>query len=490
MRDAVRVGTPEQLDVLIVGAGPCGLVAGLTLARYGIDVEVVEQRQGGSSLSRALVVSTRGMELLRRFDLEEVVRAGAADVEPTALVTPTLSSSDGTVMALGYPSDDEAAKVSPTRPSWTPQSHYEPLLLARLQAAPTVAVRFGAKLVALDQDEDHVRAIVRDVATDDQEQLDARYVIAADGAHSTTRTEVGIAMEGPDDLAVYERVEFVAALDDAVGERRHALYVLKHPDVDGAVLARRGREDRWGLSRERPADGAGIDGLTDRDLVAMIRTATGVANLDVTVERRSSFTVAAQIAEHYRRGRVFLIGDAAHRMTPRGGTGLNTGIQDAFDLGWKVAWVLRRWAPPALLGCYEEERRPIGLHNVGRAAEAGGAQRTTDEALPWDLDDRLAHCWLNRDGQRVSTLDLISDGLTLFAATDDNRWVHVAEQTGFSAPVEVVITDNQTAAALDLAPAGAVLVRPDGHEVARWPTIDGEPEPGVAWFPSGPYHDS
>lgn len=262
MCDAGLVPASESVDVLVVGAGPCGLMAGITVARYGLDVLVVEQRDGTSNLSRALVISTRGMELMRRFGLEDAVRAGAADVEPTALVTPTLASPDGAVMPLGYPSDEEAAQVSPTRPSWTPQSH-EPLLLAHLQAAPTATVCFGAQFVALGQDSDGVRAIVLDVESGRERQVVARYAIAADGAHSTMRRELGIAMEGPDDLEVYERVEFLAALDDAVGDRRHALYVLKHPDVDGAVLARRGREDRWSLSRERPSGRPGMEVLSD-----------------------------------------------------------------------------------------------------------------------------------------------------------------------------------------------------------------------------------
>ena len=151
-----------EIDVLVVGAGPCGLVAGITLARYGRSVVVVEQRESGSSLSRALVVSTRVMELMRRFGLEEAVRAGAADVEPTALVTLTLTSSEGMVMPLGYPSDAEAAAVSPSRPSWTPQAHHEPILLAHLEASPTATVRFGTQLVALDQLDAGVRATVVD----------------------------------------------------------------------------------------------------------------------------------------------------------------------------------------------------------------------------------------------------------------------------------------------------------------------------------------
>ena len=470
-------------DVLIVGAGPCGLVAGITLAGYGVRVLAVEQRAGGSSLSRALVVSTRAMELMRRFGLEEAVRAGAADVEPTALVTATLTSSEGTVTPLGYPSDAEAAALSPSRPAWAPQAHHEPLLLAHLTALQAATVRFGSQLVAVEQADAGVRATVVDRVSGDEWQCDAPYLIAADGAHSTVRAALGISMEGPDDLAIYERVEFRAALDDAVGNRRHALYVLRHPAVDGAVLARRGREDRWGLSRERPIDAPGMEDLPEDDLVEMIRTATGVADLDVAIERVSSFTFAAQVAPRYRDGRCFLIGDAAHRMTPRGGTGMNTGIQDAFDLGWKLAWVLRGWAPRDLLDTYELERRPIALHNVGRAAEAGGAHRPTDEALPWDLDARLAHLWLERDGRQVSTLDCIGDGLTLFTSVADPRWTDVAGRTGYvGAPVEVVLVDAAAGAALGLGATGAVLVRPDGHEVARWSTPAGEPQRGVAWL--------
>ncbi len=481
-RDDLSVEVAEEVEVLVVGAGPCGLVAANTLADHGLGVMVVERRDGVSNLSRALVVSTRGMELMRRFGLEADVRAGAAEVDPTALVTSTLMSGDGVVMPLGYPSDAEAAAVSPTRPSWTPQDHHEPLLLARLEAAPNATVCFGAELVGLRLHDERVRATLLDRRSNEQRLVDARYLIGADGAHSAVRTLAGISMEGSDGLAVYDRVEFVADLDGAVGARRHALYVLKDPLVDGAVLARRGRGHRWSLSRERPSASPGLDELADEDLVRLVRAAAGVDDLVVDIGPVSTFRFAAQIADRYRQGRCALIGDAAHRMTPRGGTGMNTGIQDAFDLGWKIAWVVHGWAPPELLDTYEAERRPIALHNIGRAASAGGARRTSDEALPWDLDDRLVHCWVDHDGQRVSTLDLISDGLTLFTATDDPRWTSAAERTDFTAPVAIVPVQRTVAAALQLGPTGAVLVRPDGHEVARWASAGDPPEPGAAWL--------
>lgn len=114
--------------------------------------------------------------------------------------------------------------------------------------------------------------------------------------------------------------------------------------------------------------------------------------------------------------------------------------------------------------------------------ETGGALRTTDEALPWDLDDRLAHHRLEHDGRRVSTLDRIGDGLTVFAGTADRRWAEIVEQTALSTPLDEVILDAGTTRALGLGPTGAVLVRPDGHEVARWSAPASQPEPGVAWL--------
>jgi putative polyketide hydroxylase len=109
-------------------------------------------------------------------------------------------------------------------------------------------------------------------------------------------------------------------------------------------------------------------------------------------------------------------------MTPRGGTGMNTAIQDSFDLGWKLAWVLRGWAPPSLLDTYETERRPVALHNVTCASEPAGARASTGEALPWDLNGRLAHHWIRTPGRPISTLDLIGDGLTVLAGPGDPRW--------------------------------------------------------------------
>src|SRR5690242_5165744 len=136
----------DSVEVVVVGAGPAGLVAGIVLGGYGVDVAVLEKRPRGSTLSRATVISTRCMEILRSWGLESEVRAGAADVVPRAWVTPSLVSGEGVEMPLGYPTADEAAAVSPTSPAWAPQDHLEPVLRAHLSELPSARLWFGVEV--------------------------------------------------------------------------------------------------------------------------------------------------------------------------------------------------------------------------------------------------------------------------------------------------------------------------------------------------------
>src|SRR5262249_54680531 len=248
----------DSVEVVVVGAGPAGLVAGIVLGSYGIDATILEKRPQGSTLSRALVISTRCMEILRSWGLEPDVRAGAADVVPRAWVTPSLASGEGLEMPLGYPTDDTAAAVSPTSPAWAPQDHLEPLLRTYLSDLPSARLSFGVKFESAQQDADGVTVTARS-QTSDRRRIRARYVIGADGAHSVTRTAMGLEMEGPDDLAEFHRIEFRAPLAPLLGDRRFGLYVITNPEAAG-VIASRGRGDRWGFSREwRPHEPRMVD---------------------------------------------------------------------------------------------------------------------------------------------------------------------------------------------------------------------------------------
>jgi hypothetical protein len=171
------------------------------------------------------------------------------------------------------------------------------------------------------------------------------------------------------------------------------------------------------------------------------------------------------LADRFRAGNVFLAGDAAHRVTPRGGTGMNSAIRGGHDLGWKLGWVLRGWAGPELLDTYEAEWRPIAAHNVARSADPDGSTRETADELHVDLGGRIPHVWVNSDEGRVSTLDLLGRGLTLFTGPDSAPW---EAQPNGRPPVTHRPLDAVSARAIGVRDRGALLVRPDGTPAQLW----------------------
>jgi putative polyketide hydroxylase len=165
---------------------------------------------------------------------------------------------------------------------------------------------------------------------------------------------------------------------------------------------------------------------------------------------------------------------------------MNTAVAEGHDLGWKLAWVHRGWAGPELLDSYEAEWRPVGARRATRSA-VDGPEQDGPEALAEDLNDRLAHAWLRRGHRRVSTLDLLGPGLTVFTGPDGHAWAGAAAATGTPFPLEVHALDGPAADLLGVGADGAVLVRPDARVLAHWPTA-GDPRADLAaavgprWF--------
>jgi putative polyketide hydroxylase len=480
----------RRVPVVIVGAGPAGLVAAVTLARQGIASLLVERNPGLSPLPRATAVSVRTMELLRSWGLEDEVRAGALEIAAVgAWATETLASPEGALVPLGLPDFAEVAAASPTTPAAVPQDHLEPVLLRHLEGLGPTEVRFGAELVALDQDADGVAVVLREAATGATQTVRAGYVVGADGAHSRTRALLGIAMDGPDHLLEQLTVLLEAPLSQVVGDRRYGIYFIQHPEA-GGVLVPNGAGDRWLYGREWAPDRERLEDYTDARLTGLVRAAAGVPDLPVRVVAKGAFSFAAQVADRYADGRAFLVGDAAQRMTPRGGMGMNTAIAEGHDLAWKLAWVLRGWAGPALLDTYEAEWRPIGTRRTARSADTG-PRPSGPASLAEDLNARLPHAWLpTGNGHPHSTLDLVGPGLTLLTGPVAEPWTAAALARPY--PFDVHVLNPPTAATLAIAPDGAVLVRPDAQIVAHWPAAPTDPSAELAgwmgsrWFERQP----
>jgi putative polyketide hydroxylase len=436
----------REVDVLVVGAGPAGLTAAAALRRYGAEVLVLERKARLSAHPRATVVSTRSMELLRSWGLEDAIRAGGIpDVEWLGLVTETLAGADrGRAVTLGLPTKEQAAVLSPTAPLCAPQDHTEAVLLGYARSLGA-EVEFGREVLRVDVSDGGAEALVRDGV------VRARYLIGADGAHSVVRRALGIEMGGPGAVATASvSVAFTAPLWDLVGEPRYGLYPIVHPEAS-SVFVPSGRGDDWvfgiaaGLLR-RP---------DEAEVTRLIRIAAGVPDLEPRIHRIVTFNFAAEIADRFAQGSAFLVGDAAHRVTPRGGTGMNTAIADGHDLGWKLGWVLNGWAGRELLDTYEAERRPVASHNLERSFDERGSYRDAIDEIHVDLGGRIPHLWLQ---ERTSTLDLVGDGLTLFTAPD----AEPPAPPSTAAPVTVRRLPAVTARALGIAPGGSLLVGPSG----------------------------
>ena len=334
--------TSTFTDVLISGAGPTGLVLALALTRLGVRVRIIDRLAGPSTTSRALAVQTRTLELYDLLDLtNQVVRDGHR-VAGVNLWT------NGEWKAR-LPLEDIARGFTPHAFILIyPQDAHERLLIDRL-AASGLTVERGCELVGLDDDGSRVVATVRD-SSGVESQIEASYLAGCDGARSPTRRLIGSDFEG----GTYRQVFYVADVE-ATGRATDGELHLDFDDADFLAvfpLSSTGRVRLIGTVRDERADRA--DTLTFDDV-----SRDAIEHLKVTPVRVnwfSTYHVHHRVTERFRRGRAFLLGDAAHIHSPVGGQGMNTGIGDAMNLAWKLAAVVHGEAHDALLDSYEAER--------------------------------------------------------------------------------------------------------------------------------------
>ncbi|MFE3600157.1 FAD-dependent monooxygenase [Streptomyces sp. NPDC059096] len=475
-REAVAEAAPAtaETEVLIVGAGPTGLALAVDLCRRGVRVRVVERSAGLFPGSRGKGLQPRTLEVLDDLGVADAIRAhgGPAPVG--------MAWRDG--VRLGEHrmfEESEPTEAEPYAGVWlVPQWRTQEILYARLGELGG-EVAFGTELTGLTQDADGVTATLlspgagglRPATT-----LRARYAVAADGGRSTVRGALGIAMAGESvDTAPFLVADLrIPALD------RLNWHVFPSSPVGAGALGAPGRSgsflalcplpgtDHFQLTARRE-DGPAPD-TSEAAVRALVAAGTHLAASEVTeVVWASEFRARTALADRFRAGRVFLAGDAAHLHSPAGGQGLNTSVQDAYNLGWKLGQVVRGGAPEALLDTYEQERRPVAADMLGLStrihrgeARRGAATRqlglgyrggplSTGAAGALTAGDRAP------DGP-------LPDGSRIFDALRGPHFTLLA--VGTDAEVPEAVARAVRVRRLDAyAPygKGLFLIRPDGH---------------------------
>lgn len=523
-----------DVPVLIVGGGPVGLTASILLSRHGIASRLVERHAGTAFHPKARNINMRTMEILRQCGVEDAVRAAGLAFERTVYLiwAESLAGREIERRIPGRSNTTGPDAPSAVRHCLCAQDDLEPALRRCAESRAPGTVAFGTELKHFEQDANGVTATVRNA--DGETRIRAQYMIAADGARSRVRPALGIPLHGMREVYRSVNVLMRADLSPWVKDRPAAIYLIQQPGLRCTFLTING-VNRWGFLINLPGD-ASFEPYTPEHCAAVVRKAAGVPDLAVEILGIDPWVAASVVAERFSAGRVFLAGDAAHEMPPTGGFGLNTGVQDVHNLAWKLAGVLQGWAAPGLLDTYDTERRPWGQFvtdealnsaiSMGRGPQPAGASTAPALARPEfhselgmifgasyssaavipdgsaapALDNPVAqyvpaarpggrcpHVWLERNGERISTHDLIGTGFVLFAGEDGAAWRDAAlaaaktlgvPMTAYTigARSDVRDPDGRWVAACGVDPDGAVLVRPDGHVAWRQRTGVSEPE--------------
>ncbi|MFA5490497.1 MAG: FAD-dependent monooxygenase, partial [Candidimonas sp.] len=368
--------------VLVVGAGPVGLAMAIDLGARGIPSILIEQGDGTIEHPRTGLVAIRTMEAFRRWGIADQVR-GCGFPEDYELSMVFCTSLTGFLLDREpYPNmrDAPTPPETPEKKQRCPQLWLQPILLQAALDNPLTSVMFKHRFERFEQTSDHVDAIVRDLETGQAKTIRARYLIGCDGPSSLVRAQAGIDMQGR--LLSYSINILIQAPNLAAqhpmgeGER----YMFVGPAGMWGNLTVVDGSDIWRLTVLGSNDKIPLDTFDARHWVCK---AFGTLDdpgripfdvLSVTPWRRSEM-----LATRYVNGRVALVGDSAHTMSPTGGMGMNTGIQEAVDIGWKLQGLLQGWAGPKLLPSYEVERRPIAERNTSFSTQNFKAWQDTPE---------------------------------------------------------------------------------------------------------------
>jgi len=512
--------------VVIAGAGPVGLTTSLLLSAAGVPNIVLEKRHGTSLLPRSRGIMCRTAEIWSHLGLLPALRARSLPAEWTRylLYVQGLSGPEIGRMEATSQIAEFTASYSPAPFLCSTQDRMDEVLNAAAQDQENAQVLFGHEVIGIEDTGNGVSVRVRDESGETY-PIDADWFVAADGANSPTRQALGIEMSGIRTQRWYLNAHFRADLSRwTEPDRKGSLIWVLDTVIEGVFQPLDGRNE-WAGGSSFDATVDPPESFTAERVREMFRTMIGPGGEDTEIDLIGFWPwfVSATVAERFRQGRVLLVGDAAHQVPPFGGIGMNTGVQDAHNLVWKLAAVIKGWAGDALLDSYELERREVaqracayGMTNAKHVSAirewpaaarvaalrqygnwAGldvGVHYTTGAFVPDGSPPpghevavheyhpsarpgaRAPHLWMRTPKGRVSTIELFHDGFTVVAGASGGAWTEAARKLNEASPAPVRaytlgidpdVEHDKFGQLYGLDPDGAVLVRPDGHVAFR-----------------------
>lgn len=357
----------EAPEVLIVGAGPVGLAASIELGLRGIRCLVVERNDRTGYSPRAKTTNVRTREHLRRWGIADDLRrtSPVSPDRPPVVVFATrmnghlLARFDNAMNAARQRNDLYSEEAQ-----WVPQYILEEVLRRKAECIPGVAIRFQSEMLSFEERAEGVATRIRDTATGREHKVPSAYLIGADGPRSAVRSAIGATMQGEGAFSKNFSIIFRApGLNKRQTLGGAIMYWLVNDDVP-SMLGAMDEQGLWSLMVTKLAGDVDPGSL---DPVDLVRRAVGMSDLAVEIVGTDLWVANRLIADRYSSNRVFLAGDACHLHPPFGGFGMNMGVGDAVDLGWKLAARLRGWGGEHLLATYAFERRQVHARTVAEA---------------------------------------------------------------------------------------------------------------------------
>ncbi|WP_280702396.1 FAD-dependent monooxygenase [Kitasatospora sp. GP82] len=509
----------ENVPVLIVGGGYAGLATSLFLSHHGVRSLLVDRHAGVTVQGRARGINPRTMEIYRPLGLESRIKEAGRpfDADSGVVRCENLSSEWHWIMQQDSPR--ALPELTAGEFGMADQSTVEPVL-AEAARAKGAEIRHHTQCVSVEQDDDGVTAVVEDRATGQRRTVRAQYLVACDGYRGTIRENLGIPRTGRGVIRSYVSFVIKADLSDLM-EKTALFWIIGGNGVAGGFVTH-AVPGQWGVALTYDPDKESPEDFT---IERCVKAAQGLIGRDIPVEvlDKAAWEEAVGVADRYRSGRVFLVGDAAHVWPPAGALGANSAVQDAHNLAWKLAAALKGQGGDALLDSYEAERRAVAVELADltvrsqesrfgptpqedpleptlcilaqryRSTAMIGAEHTgvigetvEQQARP---GTRAPHLWLDHEGRRIGVHDLFHDTFTLLTGPSGDEWKRAAatsaEQASVpvrayrvgpsSAGTELVDVEGNWAARYRLGHGGAALVRPDGYVAWRSEELPEDP---------------